>query len=114
MKHVMWMAALVLVACQPAQEQAPIASNMLDAQVEEAAPANIQFGMDFDAFNIERHEVAPNEYFGGILSGYGLGAATIQAIVDRAQGIFDRSPSTHPIGGAHVRTAKPSSYPLTR
>lgn len=85
----MWMAALVLVACQPAQEQAPVASNTLDAQVEEVAPTNIQFGMDFDAFNIERHEVAPNEYFGGILSGYGLGAATIQAIVDRAQGIFD-------------------------
>ena len=89
MKHVMWMAALVLVACQPAQEQAQIASNTLDAQVEQAAPANIQFGMDFDAFNIDRHEVAPNEYFGGILSGYGLGAANIQAIVDRAQGIFD-------------------------
>ena len=59
-----------------------------EAETEEAAPQNLVYGIDADAYRLETGEVGSGETLGKILGGYGISAQEVDLLDRKAREIF--------------------------
>ena len=67
-----------------------------EAETEEAAPQNLVYGIDADAYRLETGEVGSGETLGKILGGYGISAQEVDLLDRKAREIWTFWPTRSP------------------